>query len=270
MVVCLWVLSCSVDNNLYNPRLQYQLFPDQKQSQKEVQADFCESFTVIGGTWRPAATTHFFKYVHTNRRLYTVYSECSHCIKFYSKLLFFFLNTEASLLHFLFLGYLALYVVYVVTVIISAYIYNRQKHSVNSDVRNIAQIPGKKHNKQIHTHTNTNNVSKYPVMIFSVFAAEFHSSDSSDDDVPCLNSGAIQQEYGRNTAPFFYKPQYKLMFSCMIRTHKMHVHVCVFQSQSTGHCCLTLSPRVRYCWALWTRWTTGSGGGNHGVGECSK
>ncbi|TMS03347.1 Mitochondrial sodium/calcium exchanger protein [Larimichthys crocea] len=69
-------------------------------------------------------------------------------------------------------GYLALYVVYVVTVIISAYIYNRQKHSVNSDVRNIAQIP-----------------------------AEFHSSDSSDDDVPCLNSGAIQQEYESEYRP---------------------------------------------------------------------
>ncbi|XP_010732010.3 mitochondrial sodium/calcium exchanger protein isoform X2 [Larimichthys crocea] len=68
-------------------------------------------------------------------------------------------------------GYLALYVVYVVTVIISAYIYNRQKHSVNSDVRNIAQIP------------------------------EFHSSDSSDDDVPCLNSGAIQQEYESEYRP---------------------------------------------------------------------
>uniref|UniRef100_A0A8C4HE49 Sodium/calcium exchanger membrane region domain-containing protein n=1 Tax=Dicentrarchus labrax TaxID=13489 RepID=A0A8C4HE49_DICLA len=32
------------------------------------------------------------------------------------------------------LGYLALYVVYVLTVIISAYIYNRQKHSMNSSV----------------------------------------------------------------------------------------------------------------------------------------
>uniref|UniRef100_A0A8D0AXP1 Solute carrier family 8 member B1 n=1 Tax=Sander lucioperca TaxID=283035 RepID=A0A8D0AXP1_SANLU len=45
------------------------------------------------------------------------------------------------------LGYLGLYVVYVLTVIISAYIYNRQKHSMN-----VAPIP------------------------------EFHSSDSSDDE----------------------------------------------------------------------------------------
>ncbi|TKS78782.1 Mitochondrial sodium/calcium exchanger protein [Collichthys lucidus] len=67
-------------------------------------------------------------------------------------------------------GYLALYVVYVLTVIVSAYIYNRQKHSVNSDLRNVAQIP------------------------------EFHSSDSSDDDLPCLN-GAIQQEYESEYRP---------------------------------------------------------------------
>ncbi|XP_051278809.1 mitochondrial sodium/calcium exchanger protein isoform X2 [Dicentrarchus labrax] len=63
------------------------------------------------------------------------------------------------------LGYLALYVVYVLTVIISAYIYNRQKHSMNSSVRNVAHIP------------------------------EFHSSDSSDEDVPCLTGGTIQHEY---------------------------------------------------------------------------
>ncbi|KAG8012060.1 Mitochondrial sodium/calcium exchanger protein, partial [Nibea albiflora] len=69
-------------------------------------------------------------------------------------------------------GYLALYVVYVLTVIVSAYIYNRQKHSVNSDVRNVAQIP-----------------------------AEFHSSDSSDSDVPCLDPGTIQQEYESEYRP---------------------------------------------------------------------
>ncbi|XP_059192491.1 mitochondrial sodium/calcium exchanger protein isoform X2 [Centropristis striata] len=69
------------------------------------------------------------------------------------------------------LGYLGLYVVYVLTVIISAYIYNRQKHSVNSSVRNGAHIP------------------------------EFHSSDSSDDDVPCLTAGTIQQEYESEYRP---------------------------------------------------------------------
>ncbi|KAM9360288.1 mitochondrial sodium/calcium exchanger protein [Symphorus nematophorus] len=69
-------------------------------------------------------------------------------------------------------GYLALYVVYVLTVIISAYIYNRQKHSLNSSVRSVPHIP-----------------------------AEFHSSDSSDDDVPCLNGGAIQQEYESEYRP---------------------------------------------------------------------
>ncbi|XP_034397278.1 mitochondrial sodium/calcium exchanger protein isoform X3 [Cyclopterus lumpus] len=65
------------------------------------------------------------------------------------------------------LGYLSLYVVYVLTVIISAYIYNRQKNSINSSVRSDAHNP-----------------------------AEFHSSDSSDEEVvPSLTAGSIQQEY---------------------------------------------------------------------------
>ncbi|XP_034727674.1 mitochondrial sodium/calcium exchanger protein isoform X1 [Etheostoma cragini] len=65
------------------------------------------------------------------------------------------------------LGYLGLYVVYVLTVIISAYIYNRQKHSMN-----VAPIP-----------------------------EEFNSSDSSDDEVPCLTGGTIQQEYESEYRP---------------------------------------------------------------------
>ncbi|XP_040897923.1 mitochondrial sodium/calcium exchanger protein [Toxotes jaculatrix] len=69
------------------------------------------------------------------------------------------------------LGYLGLYVVYVLTVVISAYIYNRQKHSINSSVRNVAHIP------------------------------EFHSSDSSDDDVPRQTRGSIQQEYESEYRP---------------------------------------------------------------------
>ncbi|XP_054466377.1 mitochondrial sodium/calcium exchanger protein isoform X2 [Anoplopoma fimbria] len=70
------------------------------------------------------------------------------------------------------LGYLVLYVVYVLTVIISAYIYNRQKHSMNSSVRSAPDNP------------------------------ELHSSDSSDDeDVPCLNGGSIQQEYESEYRP---------------------------------------------------------------------
>ncbi|KAM7416592.1 hypothetical protein PAMA_018578 [Pampus argenteus] len=66
------------------------------------------------------------------------------------------------------LGYLGLYLVYVLTVIISAYIYNRQKHSMNASAQNVSNIP------------------------------EFNSSDSyddDDDDVPCLGAGTIQQEY---------------------------------------------------------------------------
>ncbi|XP_034547023.1 mitochondrial sodium/calcium exchanger protein [Notolabrus celidotus] len=70
------------------------------------------------------------------------------------------------------LGYLALYVVYVLTVIISAYIYNRQKHSMNSSDHTVARIP-----------------------------AEFSSSDSSDDDVPCVLDGSIQQEYESEYRP---------------------------------------------------------------------
>ncbi|XP_074526097.1 mitochondrial sodium/calcium exchanger protein isoform X1 [Halichoeres trimaculatus] len=70
------------------------------------------------------------------------------------------------------LGYLGLYVVYVLTVIISAYIYNRQKHSMNSTDHTVARIP-----------------------------AEFHSSDSSDDDVPCVLDGSIQQEYESEYRP---------------------------------------------------------------------
>ncbi|XP_029295144.1 mitochondrial sodium/calcium exchanger protein isoform X2 [Cottoperca gobio] len=70
------------------------------------------------------------------------------------------------------LGYLSLYVVYVLTVVISAYIYNRQKHSMNSSVQSVAHIP------------------------------EFHLSDSSDDDdVPCLNGGSVQQEYESEYRP---------------------------------------------------------------------
>lgn len=69
------------------------------------------------------------------------------------------------------LGYLGLYVVYVLTVIISAYIYNRQKHSMNSTDHTVARIP------------------------------EFHSSDSSDDDVPCVLDGSIQQEYESEYRP---------------------------------------------------------------------
>lgn len=63
-------------------------------------------------------------------------------------------------------GYLSLYVVYVLTVIVSAYIYNRQKRSRNSVVQDIQQA-----------------------------REEYHSSDSSDDEVPLLSDGTIQHDY---------------------------------------------------------------------------
>lgn len=69
------------------------------------------------------------------------------------------------------LGYLGLYVLYVLTVIISAYIYNRQKHSVNTSIQNDAHIP-----------------------------AEFHSSDD-DDDVPGLLPGSLLQDYESEYTP---------------------------------------------------------------------
>nr|XP_020449963.1 sodium/potassium/calcium exchanger 6, mitochondrial [Monopterus albus] len=70
------------------------------------------------------------------------------------------------------LGYLCLYVVYVLTVIISACIYNRQKHSQNTSVQNVAHIP-----------------------------EEYHSSDSSDDFPVCLSDRSIQQEYESEYRP---------------------------------------------------------------------
>ncbi|KAM6931122.1 mitochondrial sodium/calcium exchanger protein isoform 1-T1 [Xenentodon cancila] len=70
------------------------------------------------------------------------------------------------------LGYLGLYVLYVLIVIISAYIYSRQKYSTNTRIENVPHIP-----------------------------AEFNSSDSSDDDVPYLNGGTVQQEYESEYRP---------------------------------------------------------------------
>ncbi|MEQ2297661.1 hypothetical protein AMECASPLE_036851 [Ameca splendens] len=69
-------------------------------------------------------------------------------------------------------GYMGLYVVYVLTVIISTYIYNRQKGSVTNGVQNVPHIP------------------------------EFNSSYSSDEDVaPGLIDGTVQQEYESEYSP---------------------------------------------------------------------
>ncbi|XP_028269278.1 mitochondrial sodium/calcium exchanger protein isoform X2 [Parambassis ranga] len=69
------------------------------------------------------------------------------------------------------LGYLGLYVVYVLTVIISSYIYKRQKYSVNTSVQNISHVP------------------------------EVHSSDSSDDEVAPLTDGILHHEYESEYRP---------------------------------------------------------------------
>ncbi|XP_056149728.1 mitochondrial sodium/calcium exchanger protein isoform X2 [Lampris incognitus] len=68
------------------------------------------------------------------------------------------------------LGYLSFYVVYVLTVIISACIYNREKLSANAAVQNVTHVP------------------------------EFQSSDS-DDEVSCMSNGSIQQEYEAEYRP---------------------------------------------------------------------
>lgn len=71
------------------------------------------------------------------------------------------------------LGYLSLYVVYVLTVIISTIIYNRQKRSMNSTVQAAPQVP------------------------------EYHSSDTSDDDdeIPSLSPRFIPHEYETEYRP---------------------------------------------------------------------
>lgn len=55
-----------------------------------------------------------------------------------------------------------------------------------------------------HSYTQTNKNHAVPsdvVFLFLFFfEADFHSSDSSDDDVPCLTGRSIHQEYGRNAA----------------------------------------------------------------------
>ncbi|KAK2902160.1 mitochondrial sodium/calcium exchanger protein [Channa argus] len=70
------------------------------------------------------------------------------------------------------LGYLSLYVVYVFTVIFSAFIYNWQKHSMNSSVQNIAHIQ-----------------------------VDINSSDSSDEDAASLSHSAISEEYESEYRP---------------------------------------------------------------------
>lgn len=69
------------------------------------------------------------------------------------------------------LGYLSLYIVYVLTVIISTIIYNRQKRSMNSTVQAAPQVQ------------------------------EYHSSDSSDDEIPSLSPRFIPNDYETEYRP---------------------------------------------------------------------
>lgn len=56
-------------------------------------------------------------------------------------------------------------------------------------------------NTRSYTQTNKNHTVPSDVWFFCFFfEADFHSSDSSDDDVPCLTGRSLHQEYGRNAA----------------------------------------------------------------------
>ncbi|XP_077377105.1 mitochondrial sodium/calcium exchanger protein isoform X3 [Festucalex cinctus] len=76
------------------------------------------------------------------------------------------------------LGYLGLYVVYVLTVVISAYIYSRQKRLRSATIDDVPHIQ-----------------------------AGFESSDSYDNDVPCLLAGTDQQEYESEYRPLLQYPE---------------------------------------------------------------
>lgn len=73
------------------------------------------------------------------------------CLTFLSPAPFFFLFST---------GYLGLYVVYVLTVIVSAYVYNRQKHQLNGSAQSSGREQGEEtavfvstiiHKTHIHT-----------------------------------------------------------------------------------------------------------------------
>lgn len=92
---------------------------------------------------------------------------------------------------------------YVLTVIVSAYIYNRQKRSRNSIVEDVQQAQGKSTvtcslNASI-PNTCRGRVMKLKLQGTRYFAEEYHSSDSSDDEVPLLSDGTIQHDYGEST-----------------------------------------------------------------------
>lgn len=55
------------------------------------------------------------------------------CLTYFSLLLHFFLFST---------GYLGLYIVYVLTVIVSAYVYNRQKHQLNGSAQSSGREQG--------------------------------------------------------------------------------------------------------------------------------
>uniref|UniRef100_A0A4W5LZW3 Solute carrier family 8 member B1 n=1 Tax=Hucho hucho TaxID=62062 RepID=A0A4W5LZW3_9TELE len=74
------------------------------------------------------------------------------------------------------LGYLGLYVVYVVTVIVSAYIYSLQKHSATrSSVQSSTHVPGDTHVPELQT--------------------------SESDEAPLLSNGSIQEGYDSEYRP---------------------------------------------------------------------
>lgn len=139
-------------------------------------------------------------------------------------------------------GYLSLYVVYVLTVIISAYIYNRQKYSVSADSLNEPQIPGQSYPKY---KSLKKRIDKHQYLFCCSCYTDVHSSDSSDDDVPCLNPESIQQDYG--TVGQFMCMCNRVFIFIIHSGLKSYICVLLFQNQSTGHFFHTQSPPVTSC-----------------------
>lgn len=157
-------------------------------------------------------------------------------------------------------GYLSLYVVYVIIVIVSSFIYQRQKRLMLASSESTS-VPG-----YGHKHTD-----RQPMKRRNKYRLK-------------RKHRLLLQSFTRRTPRMmtflacsmgtFNKNMVDLHFMVIKMVHLgspwWHVCVCVFQSRSTGRSYHPLSLLVRSCWPLWTQWTAGSGGGNHGAGESSK
>lgn len=155
-------------------------------------------------------------------------------------------------------GYLSLYVVYVIVVIISSFIYQRQKRLMHSSIE-YTSGPG-----YSHKYTQTANKMK---KLISWNKHHLH-----------LQCFTLRTPRTMTFPACLMGPLSKNMVDCqkgvcgrgVLFSTRRHVRLYVFQTRSTGRSYLTPSPQVISCWPLWTQWTPGSGGGNRGAGESSK